>query len=970
MAETVQGKPGAVVSNDIRLAAAALLVASDGDVLGQATVLSLDLAVTTAEVAQYASAKVANASSLGSGPLAIALPQFQGPTPATPLPAAIEAIDSESGFAVVRFSGMLPVTLPGGLLGAGGTPDVGSGCDIFYSDPSWSAFYQIGGKLETPAAGIRLRVRLAASPDEPVATALAAAPVFVGTRFLGIVLTASSGLAEVVSVDAMALSRVTPAVRGLLPWIDPTVEEGSSAGPTPSVPFSPTETPQGPPPLKPEDGLNGAPAHPPATDVASPTPKVDSDLWSRKDRLGYEAYARTIAELITHRETVAPLTIGIKAPWGAGKTSVMKRVQHLLDGDANLSEKNVSSMLQAGQAPQVTLRELLGKLDDRGKPEGILLKASEDGKGYNLPPRITVWFNAWKYQTSEQIWAGMAHCIISQVTARMKAKDRELFWLRLHARRVNANEVRKKIYTAVAAHVVPWALIAMAVTALLIAVGGFALSYWGNLKWAQSPAWQLVTLASGLVTGLVKRQKELGEKAADTVKELVREPDYEGKMGYLHLVESDIREVLDLVTTAEEESSDSTEKAPLKPKDGLNGAPAPAPGESVSPPSRTEREKGGATSGAKKQVPPVGRNDKTEDGVRRAPLVVFVDDLDRCAPNKVAEVVEAINLFLCGDYPNCVFVLGMEPGMVAAALEVANKDVIEKALEMGVVDNTAPVGWRFMEKIVQLPITIPPPTKHGRESYVEYLTGVREFHAEMARMLSMDAPPNAPLSMPLQVATMVGQGMAEEVKARQLAEAPLNQQEVRKFEDHLAARSLVEVEEKTKKALEVAAPAERRAVAEASKRVYAKAFSERDPAIREFVDMLGELVDGNPRQIKRYVNVFRFYSTLRHSLQVDGTVAEKELPSPKMLAKFVAMSIQWPHAVDCLRLKKDGGVSRLEFLEGKAREIGDKATADAEWKELVGEKGMGLGRWAETRAFREFLRSGESLGRSTGHGLW
>jgi acid phosphatase family membrane protein YuiD len=104
--------------------------------------------------------------------------------------------------------------------------------------------------------------------------------------------------------------------------------------------------------------LEGAPGAQPRAGVAAanPTPKMDSDLWSEVDRLGYEAYARTIASLITHKETKAPLTIGIKAPWGAGKTSLMKRVQHLLDGDAKLSEENRSGTMQQGQPSQVTLR--------------------------------------------------------------------------------------------------------------------------------------------------------------------------------------------------------------------------------------------------------------------------------------------------------------------------------------------------------------------------------------------------------------------------------------------------------------------------------------------------------------------------------------------------------------------------------------------------------------------------------------
>jgi hypothetical protein len=44
---------------------------------------------------------------------------------------------------------------------------------------------------------------------------------------------------------------------------------------------------------------------------------------------------------------------------------------------------------------------------------------------------------------------------------------------------------------------------------------------------------------------------------------------------------------------------------------------------------------------------------KDEDGQEHpAPLVLFIDDLDRCSPAKVAEVFEAINLFIGGEFPN------------------------------------------------------------------------------------------------------------------------------------------------------------------------------------------------------------------------------------------------------------------------------------------------------------------------------
>ncbi len=650
----------------------------------------------------------------------------------------------------------------------------------------------------------------------------------------------------------------------------------------------------------------------PAT-AANPTPKVASDLWCEADRLGYEAYARTIASLITHKETVAPLTIGIKAPWGVGKTSLMKRVQHLLDGYAELSERSRIGILQEGQLPKVTLGELLEELKGSSKPTKLEAKRSKEGESYGLPPRTTVWFNAWKYQTSEQIWAGMAHCIISQVTARMDVKERELFWLRLHARRINVAEVRHKIYEMVTRQMVPLALLVLA---------GCAIAFWIAAVAPMGVPWRYVIRGVSVLLGAYSMRKEwgskLGEKAAGTVRELIREPDYEGKMGYLHLVESDIREVLQLATEA----------------------------------SMTKEKPNGD------------------------PLVVFVDDLDRCAPNKVAEVVEAINLFLCGDYPNCVFVLAMEPGMVAAALEVANKDVIEKAQEMGFTDPAVPVGWRFMEKIVQLPITIPPPTKGGRKSYVESLTGFREWNAAFAQILEngLDAPDRG-LGIGLAAVSRI-----KEMATQQGAEPkPLDETEVKQYMGELEGRSLGEVEAKSAKALAEAAPEKRRAAAEASKRMYAQTFSERDPAMAEFVNEVADLVDGNPRQIKRYVNVFRFYSTLRHSLRVDGTVAADELPSDRVLAKFVALSIQWPHAVDCLRVRKDAKagtanghkVTVLELLESESRKPAtDIAATDEAWEKYVGKDGLGLGTWAAKRTFREFMARGESLCQKEGHGLW
>ena len=55
---------------------------------------------------------------------------------------------------------------------------------------------------------------------------------------------------------------------------------------------------------------------------------------------------------------------------------------------------------------------------------------------------------------------------------------------------------------------------------------------------------------------------------------------------------------------------------------------------------------------------------------KEARLIVFVDDLDRCLPEKAVEVLEAIKLFL--EVKGVVFVLGMDQEIVRRGIERNN----------------------------------------------------------------------------------------------------------------------------------------------------------------------------------------------------------------------------------------------------------------------------------------------------------
>lgn len=95
-------------------------------------------------------------------------------------------------------------------------------------------------------------------------------------------------------------------------------------------------------------------------------------------------------------------------------------------------------------------------------------------------------------------------------------------------------------------------------------------------------------------------------------------------------------------------------------------------------------------------------------GVRR--LVVVIDDLDRCLPPTVIETLEAIKLFLFVE--NTAFILGADERLVQYA-------VLQRFPELPNTDLA--VGRDYLEKLVQIPVRVPPLNATDTESYLNLL---------------------------------------------------------------------------------------------------------------------------------------------------------------------------------------------------------------------------------------------------------
>ncbi|MBT3322118.1 MAG: hypothetical protein HN392_07505, partial [Anaerolineae bacterium] len=93
----------------------------------------------------------------------------------------------------------------------------------------------------------------------------------------------------------------------------------------------------------------------------------------------------------------------------------------------------------------------------------------------------------------------------------------------------------------------------------------------------------------------------------------------------------------------------------------------------------------------------------TKEGV----LVVFIDDLDRCLPTKMIQVLEVVKLFL--DKKGCIFVLGADTGIIQQA-------ILKHYDDAGVTGESAK---DYLDKIVQLRFELPPIVEKDMQDYLQ-----------------------------------------------------------------------------------------------------------------------------------------------------------------------------------------------------------------------------------------------------------
>jgi DNA-binding CsgD family transcriptional regulator len=117
---------------------------------------------------------------------------------------------------------------------------------------------------------------------------------------------------------------------------------------------------------------------------------------------------------------------------------------------------------------------------------------------------------------------------------------------------------------------------------------------------------------------------------------------------------------------------------------------------------------------------------KNDGGV----LVILIDDLDRCVPEKIVEVLETIKLFM--DLDSCIFVLALDPSLAIEAITAHYNSIGMSAIN----------PKEYLNKIVQVEFKIPPLRFDDIANYIIRMTSIDQPTENLLKLLVASIPTN------------------------------------------------------------------------------------------------------------------------------------------------------------------------------------------------------------------------------------
>jgi len=356
------------------------------------------------------------------------------------------------------------------------------------------------------------------------------------------------------------------------------------------------------------------------------------DTATGEDSLGFKPYVEAIAEFLTAEGTLAPITLSIEGQWGCGKSSFMEQLKKKIE-KGNISDIKIEKFFK------YLFSKSEDKISDELSPLISFLKDkfSKNGENESFDPcsfknklratlkyifskikrreYFTVWFNCWRYEKEDELWAAFALNFMEQLSEQLSWKWRQwakikLVWLRL--------KFKWKSNSSILFHIL----------LRVIYIVGIAL-FWGAIlyysprlmEWLFSYSTDdgvrkitnillILTASVGLIRHLFSFGKDFFKLLGNPFdfSKFVKNSNYVEHISFIEHFHSDFNKII----------------------------------ESYAGNSR---------------------------------VYVFVDDLDRCETPKAAELMQALNLMI-SDKSNVYFSIGIDRKVISAGLAARNKSIL------------------------------------------------------------------------------------------------------------------------------------------------------------------------------------------------------------------------------------------------------------------------------------------------------
>jgi hypothetical protein len=274
-------------------------------------------------------------------------------------------------------------------------------------------------------------------------------------------------------------------------------------------------------------------------------------------------------------------------------------------------------------------------------------------------------------------------------------------------------------------------------------------------------------------------------------------------------------------------------------------------------------------------------------------VVVFIDDLDRCDPEKAVEVLEAVKLLL--EFKRFIVFIALDARVITQAVEEHYGKVLVEAQI---------TGYEYLDKIVQIPFSIPRSSPGDLRTYLGSLVGVgkeaippAESASPFALLALQEEPSTEYVAETLDVDDQHEAAAEAVTEGRTDVEAPVADGEP----EVVAPATGGEPEAVTPAKEEEPEPEEPPVDEEPAQTIEERHLGTEvvDFTLEEQQTFLSfwEYLDPNPRSLKRLVNVYRLVRALIAARQTEeALLALDPLRDPRCLLGWLIVCEQWPYA--------------------------------------------------------------------------